>query len=163
MKTGKLKKISFLMLAGCVAGVFTGCGNKYESSSLEDRDYVITMSVSKEKSDYAFSFEIADLTEYSGDSKKSLKTENYSCESEGLEKALHMYCDETDRQLDVGHISEIIIYDDGEKQCAYDIAREISNMPAMAKSVPVKLVEEENSRELILRELIKEAYAGEDF
>lgn len=163
MKMKKLKRIIFFVFADCIAGVFAGCGNKYESSSLEDRDYVITMSVSRERSDYTFSFEIADLTEYSGDSKKSLKTENYSCVSEGLEKALHMYCDETERQLDVGHVSEIVIYDDEEQQCAYDIAREISNMPTMAKSVPVKLVGGESSRQLILRELIKEAYAGEDF
>lgn len=162
MKKKSLKGIIFFMLSCCIAGIFAGCGNKYESSSLEDRDYVITMSVSREESDYTFSFEIADLTEYSGNSEKSLKTENYSCVSEDLEKALHMYCDETERQLDVGHVSEIVIYDD-EQQCAYDIAREISNMPMMAKSVPVKLVDGESSRQLILRELIKEAYAGEDF
>lgn len=163
MRTVKSEKIIYFALLCCIAAVLTGCGNKYESASLEDRDYVITMSVSKGESDYTFSFEIADLTEYSGDSGKSLKTENYSCVSEGLEKALHMYCDETERQLDVGHISEIVIYDSGGQQCAYDIAREISSMPTMAKSVPVKLVDGEHSRQLILRELIKEAYAGEDF
>lgn len=163
MKTVKLKKIIYLVSMCCIAVSLAGCGNKYESASLEDRDYVITMSVSKGESDYTFSFEIADLTEYNGASEKSLKTENYSCVSEGLEKALRMYCDETERQLDVGHINEIVIYGSDERQCAYNIAREISHMPTMAKSVPVKLVDGAHSRQLILRELIKEAYAREDF
>lgn len=159
------KKMLAVVLFCLAAYMMTGCGKKYESASLEDRDYAITLTVSdrEEETGYTFSFVIADLTEYNGDSKKALNTTEYSCTAESLEVAMYHYYDENDRQLDVGHLSEMIVYSGEENICAYTVAREISAMPMMAKSVPVRLVNREGEREIILRDLIKEAYAGEEF
>lgn len=158
------KTAGLLFLLGAVC-ILAGCGNKYESSSLEDRDYVISMTIleREEEAGYAYSFVIADLTEYNGDSKNALNTTEYSCTAESLETAMHQYYDENDRQLDIGHVSELTVYSGEENTCAYAVAREISSMPMMAKSVPVRLVNREGERKIILRELIKEAYAGEEF
>lgn len=161
------RKGIYTILLCMIAMIMTGCGNKYESSSLEDRDYVVSMIISDDSSPdardvYVFAFEIADLTDYMGDSAKALKTSSYSCESGSLEDALHQYYDENDRQLDVGHINEMTFYPGMSIDAVYDIVKEFSMLPMMAKSVPVHLMEESGSRDIILRELIKEAYAGED-
>lgn len=165
-KTGmaykKMAGLFFWFVAACIPA---GCGNKYETSSLEDRDYVISMTILEQEKEtgYAYSFVIADLTEYNGDSKNALNTTEYSCMAESLETAMHQYYDENDRQLDIGHVSEMTVYSKEENTCAYAVALEISNMPMMAKSVPVRLVNREGERKIILRDLIKEAYAGEEF
>ena len=69
--------------------------------------------------------------------------------------------DENNRQLDIGHVKSIKIYSE-DKERLYEFAREISEMPMIAKSVSVSLNESQGGyREILLRELIKEAYTWE--
>lgn len=137
----------------------TGCRNKYESSSLENRDYATSITVTAGEDDYIFDFTIADLSEYNGDAENILKTSEYSCISSDMSAAIIDYYDNTDRQLDIGHVSELRIYS-SDKESLYKLAEELSNLPMIAKSVPVEL-SGDCERKILLRELIKEAYAWE--
>lgn len=152
---------SFILLL-CVTISCTGCQNKYESASLENRDYATKIDIAiNDNQAYVFEFTIADLTEYNGASEGLLDTNVYICASTGLENAMQMYYDENNRQLDIGHVKSIKIYSE-DKERLYEFAREISEMPMIAKSVSVSLNESQGGcREILLRELIKEAYTWE--
>lgn len=173
------------MVAAILSAVgLTGCSKRYvgynaaeainrdfsavdeRQLSLEDRDYVVTLTIDeldKEEFMYRFNFVTADLTEYKGDSENLLGTSEYTCESNSLEAALDKYYDETERQLDLGHMSDIVINDNEPDVKSNQLIFEMSNLPGIAKSVPTKIVTARQSEELILRELIKKVYAGEEF
>lgn len=148
--------IMLCLLIGC-----SGCQNKYETASLENRDYATEIEVTIEKDKpYIFVFTVADLAEYSGDSEGLLKTKEYIYAATDLEDAMRIYYDENNRQLDIGHVNKMIMHNTDKKKM-YELAREISDMPMMAKSVEVTLYDEEQTEKILLRELIKAAYAWE--
>lgn len=176
------------IMAGLIF-VLTGCGKKYVKSeavellkndfgplderqvSLETRDYIISMVIDEvagasgndKQEPYKFTFTLADLAEYSGDTGKSFKTSEYICYADSLETALDRYFEENERQLDMGHISDIYINDSTLDIKSNELVYEMSRFPSVAKSVQTTLTSGGVAKELILRELIKNVYAGEDF
>lgn len=193
MSSKGIKKVSLSALFCCLAvGLIffmTGCGKKYVKSeameilkgdfapldkrqvSLEMRDYVISMVIDEvaEASEngtqepYKFTFTLADLAGYSGDTGKSFKTSEYICYAGSLKAALDRYFEENERQLDMGHISDIYINDSLAEIKSSELVYEMSRFPSVSKSVQTTLTSGDFIEELILRELIKKVYAGEDF
>lgn len=180
----------YVYMAGAViaailsVAVLTGCEKKYVKSSavdainrdfsavderqlsLENRDYVIKLIIDELNNDgsiYRFNFEMADLTEYKGDSGNLLATLDYACEADSLEAAMDKYFAENERQLDLGHLSEIVINDSQAEVKSNQLIFEMSRLPGIAKSVPTRIIAGRQNEELILREVIKNVYAGEDF
>lgn len=155
IKTGCLI-VMLCLLLGC-----TGCQNKYETASLENRDYAteIEITIERDKS-YIFVFTVADLAEYSGDSEGLLKTKEYVYVAADLEDAMCVYYDENNRQLDIGHVNSIVMHSSDTARL-YELVKEIGDMPMMAKSVEVTLYDKEETKKILLRELIKTAYAWE--
>lgn len=135
-------------------------------TSIENRDYVVSLEVEpgeKLGAKYDFKFEIADLTEYKGGSENTMKTKDYECEEDNIKKALTKYYGEKERELDLGHINEVKLDEDLTNQEMKDIVLELSDMPSVAKSVEVSYEKNGKEEKVLLRELIKTAYAGEDF
>ena len=136
-----------------------------KQSSLENRDYVVKLKVSDSDSwgkTYELEFEIADLSEYKGQSKGSLKTKEYSWEGDGIRQAEEEYFDSKERELDLGHISQVEIDDDIKGKELVAIVKELKSNPSVPKSVKVKLTLEGREEELLLRDLIKKLYSGEN-
>lgn len=146
--------------------------------SLENRDYVINLEIDEigntedlnsdddvagMQKKYKITFSVADLTEYSGDMGKLQKTAEYSFYSDNMDEALNLYYEENERQLDMGHMSNIYINDSCDEIQSNELVYEMSQLPSVAKSVPITITSGEDTKELILRELIKNVYAGEDF
>lgn len=163
----------------CVS-FLTGCGSRVSygriddrQSSLETMDYAVTLTVRgsvetendikkvtlKEDVDkYFFRFEIADLSDYKGDSEDLLLTKEYECTARSLKEALDNYYMAKDKHIDLGHLKLIRLYDAGS-----DLVDELKDMPSVTKSVEVELYEKEESKKNKLRNLIKNMYAGEEF
>ncbi|MDO5127116.1 MAG: GerAB/ArcD/ProY family transporter [Eubacteriales bacterium] len=153
-KRRETKKLVMLVLLLVTSGItLIGCGKKYESASLENRDYVRTMIVGgAEKGHFEFCFEIADLSEYEGDGAKSLGTSDYKCDAAGIEDALQIYYEDKKRQLDLGHLRKMEFEDTLEEAQFELLIRELADMPFVPKSVPV-------SDSVVLRDLIKELFS----
>ncbi len=173
----------FLMVG--VTALLTGCSSEKfrliddKSDSVENRDYVTEVIVEEMKdipqnkratiSDaqideeknvyYQFTFSVADLEQYSGGEGKGLKTEDYVCEAETFNDAMDKYFEDKERQLDVGHMESIIFRDVNFTKLVF----EMSAMPKLGKSVEVTIENGSKKNEIILRELIKKIYAGEEF
>lgn len=131
----------------------TGCGNSYNSQSIENRDYALDISVEKAfDGEYKFKFEVADLTDYKGDSGRSLKKEKYEYTASNLNDVLKLYYKENERQLDIGHINKLQIK--GDIFGYRSLFRELSEMPYIPKSVVLKYGDNE---EILLRNAIKES------
>ena len=135
--------------------LFGGCSDNLYNLSLENRDYVVEMSVAKEQEGYNFYFVIADLTEYAGDTGKSMKKMEYECVAENVSNAIEKYYDENERQLDLGHMNKIILAAGTDRNDCDSFFLELGNMPAVEKSV---MVYEESGSSKSLREVIKECY-----
>lgn len=150
-KTGKAALFVVLLVVSGIS--LTGCKKKYESASLENRDYVRTMTVGgAEKGSYQFCFEIADLTEYEGDGARTLGTSNYECDAAGIEDAIRIYYEDHKKQLDLGHLKKLEFEDTLEAEQLELLIEELAAMPFVPKSVPV-------SESVILRDLIKELFS----
>jgi len=185
-KKGKAsaRKITVFLSFLISASMFGGCEKKFVDSevlkdkrvnfealnnkqlSLENRDYVITLAISenaKSNDEYKFSFETADLSEYKGDSGKSLKTNKFKCEAKSIEDAIEEYYKENEKQLDLGHMKDIVIKNQKKKIKSNLLILEMSEMPGINKSVEVRIITKKESKKHVLRELIKNVYAGEDF
>lgn len=134
--------------------------------SIENRDYATSIEVKvAEDGDkvYSFKIETVDLSEYKGGSEGNMKTKEYQCEENGMKEAIEKYYSEKERELDLGHISEIKLDKTLSDENIKDIVLELSTMPSVAKSVEVSYQERGNEKKILLRELIKTAYTGEDF
>ena len=92
-----------------------------------------------------------------------MKTKEYQCEENGMKEAIEKYYSEKERELDLGHISEIKLDKTLSDENIKDIVLELSTMPSVAKSVEVTYREKGKEKKILLRELIKTAYTGEDF
>ena len=137
-----------------------------ELGSLENRDYVMTLDIDEGSilgGAYSFEFNVADLTEYKGASEGNLGMIEYECEADSVSDALDKYYEKKNRHLDMGHISLIEFNDDIRGRKLEKIIAELSDMPAVAKSVKVTLNYGEKEVEMNLRELIKLVFDGEDF
>lgn len=158
--------VKTLLIIGvmCFFGAaLTGCGKRYESASIEKRDYVENMQVQKTKTrkalpdnQYEFEFEIADLEEYVGNGAGKLGTEYFDCIASSLEEAIAYYYDETGQQLDLGHMEKIVIDYSVSDEFVWKLIEEFANMPFVPKSIPV--YKGEDAKPLILRERIKNYY-----
>ncbi len=143
------------------------CGKKYENSSLEDKDYATSITIDWDKSKnsdeseekYVFTFEVVDLTDYSGDAERSLKKEKYIYKAGTLADAVMQYYIENERKLDLGHLKELRLNDEPITEVYEDIVYELSNMPSVAKSLQIECASDEK---IILRDLIKLVYSGEN-
>ncbi len=176
-------KVAGLLFAIGVTTFITGCNSEKfkpiddKGDSVENRDYVMELlveegdvdsnlytatlsdAVNSNETIYNFTFTIADIEQYSGGEGKGLKTNEFICQATSLDEALEKYFQEKERQLDVGHLEEIVF-----KNIDYvPLVFEMSAMPKLGKSVKVSLEAGEKKEKIILRELIKNIYAGENF
>lgn len=139
--------------------------------SLENRDYVAILTVDTGETGseisgeggseayYSFKFTIADLEDYKGSSQGNLKKKYYECIAVDLKEALASYSLENDRQLDMGHVWEIVLKLDYWEPQTLWLIRELESMPSVPKSVTVT---DSRGNELPLRELIKLLYSREE-
>lgn len=161
---------TFVILGAlCTFGAaLTGCGKRYESASIENRDYVERMRVEASeatrvasKTDAAetimFLFVIADLEEYSSSGSGKLEFDWYSCEADSLEDAIARYYDDMGQQLDLGHMEEIFFDDSVAEDLEAAIIEEFSDMPFVPKSINV--YEGDSDDPEILREKIKALFS----
>ncbi|MBE5944447.1 MAG: hypothetical protein E7258_05965 [Lachnospiraceae bacterium] len=183
--TVKKRRKKFLLMLFAVIGAagLTGCDSprnvkeitqdintsykplEEDKGSLENRDYVIRMEIGPEDGleKYNFKFEIVDLSEYKGGTKGNIKTKDYECKSENVKEACQDYFKDKERQLDLGHIEEIKFNEDLSDNVMKDIVVELANNPSVAKSVTIQYQEKNQEERILLREMIKDTYTGEDF
>lgn len=129
-----------------------------QQESLEHRDYVTTMQVDTDTSDrYVFTFLIADLSGYEGES--SLKESEYVVCADSLKSAMAVYQEQENRQLDLGHIEQIVTEETNDAW--HRLLLEFGRQPGVSKSVSVVVGTQEEK--YILREMIKAAYGRESF
>ena len=151
--------ISFL-LCGCEKRVqYSSLSEK--PASLETMDYAVTMSVKCEDI-YTFNFEVADLTEYKGDSEKILSTEDFACEADSLNEAMDIYFVQNNQRINLGHLKLIRIYGGTNYRLFEDIVFELKDVPYITKTVDVEYYLKEIKNDTDLLSLIKKVYEGED-
>ncbi len=155
--------LSMLFLTGCKSRISYGKIDDRQSS-LETMDYAVTLTVrgnldmKVEDYIYTFKFEIADLSDYKGDSEDLLTTDEYECMAGALDVALDDYYTAKEKHVDLGHLKLIRLYNVDP-----DLIDELKNMPSITKSVEVKYYYGDNEEKIKLRNLIKKLYAGEEF
>lgn len=154
------------IMDGLVSGVLSAEAKASKTPSIEGRAYVTELKIEGgntlelatltdagyEKS-YIFTFKIADLSEYKGDTGAKLKTEEHSFEGISLEDAVNAFNEKNKMMPDMGHMKKIVL--SGDWKSYMDILLEASEMPNVSKSTKVEAAgEEENT----LMELISEVY-----
>ncbi|MBO6114361.1 MAG: GerAB/ArcD/ProY family transporter [Lachnospiraceae bacterium] len=161
-----------IVLVGCSFFLY-GCNKRVDfnrlddrQSSLESMDYAVRLSVRemKEKSledRFLFDFEIADLSDYKGDSEELLSTDDYECMASTLDAALDSYYEAKENHVDLGHLKMIRFYSEDDRM--KDIVFELKNMPSVTKSVDVEVFYKNGKEKITLRNLIKRMYDGEEF
>ena len=161
-----------IVLVGCSFFLY-GCNKRVDfnrlddrQSSLESMDYAVRLSVRemKEKSledRFLFDFEIADLSDYKGDSEELLSTDDYECMASTLDAALDSYYEAKENHVDLGHLKMIRFYSEDDRM--KDIVYELKNMPSVTKSVDVEVFYKNGKEKITLRNLIKRMYDGEEF
>lgn len=154
-------------------------------SSLESMDYAVTLTVRNagceadsdhekeeagkdtgevggerdtEEVNYYFEFEVADLSDYKGDSGDMLSTSRYESMASDLKTALDNYYAAKEKHLDLGHLKLINLYGD-----VSDVVMELKDMPSVTKSVEVEISYKDGIQKINLRKMIKKLYAGEEF
>lgn len=183
LRKGKIEILKLLLLCIAVSFTLTGCKGRdimdglvggvlsaeakaSKAPSIEGRAYVTELKIEGgntlelatltdagyEKS-YIFTFKIADLSEYKGDTGAKLKTEEYSYEGINLEDAVNAFNEKNKMIPDMGHMKKIVL--SGDWQGYMDILLETSDMPNVSKSTKVETTGEE---EYTLTELIREVY-----
>ncbi|MBQ9199800.1 MAG: GerAB/ArcD/ProY family transporter [Lachnospiraceae bacterium] len=163
------KMINYLGVIILCMICLTGCESRirYErlddrQSSLERMDYAVKLTVEEKnvKDGYIYKFDIADLSDYKGDSEKLLETNTYECIAESIKKALDNYSLAYDNHVDLGHLKLIELKLEGEalKKTVF----ELKDMPSVTKSVEVNLYDKTGKQKITLRNLIKKIYAWEE-
>lgn len=183
LRKSKMGILKLLVLCVTVSFMFTGCKGRdimdglvgsvcdakakaSKTPSIEGRAYVTELEIEGgntlelatltdagyEKS-YIFTFKIADLSEYKGDTGAKLKTEEYAYEGISLEDAVNAFHEKNKRIPDMGHMKKIVL--SGDWQNYADILLETSSMPNVSKSTRVEITGE---GEYTLTELIREVY-----
>ncbi len=161
------KTIGLCILVMGISFLTVGCRMRVDykktddrQSSLESMDYAVSLSVRNDSSEdkYIFKFEVADLSDYKGDSKDMLSTSEYECKAFGLEEAMNDYFTAREKHIDLGHLKLISLYGD-----VASVVEELKDMPSVTKSVDVEVYRKDGVQKLILRNLIKKMYAGEEF
>lgn len=187
---GIQKRIINMVIVFLLCEIFlSGCMNRVRferiddrQSSLETMDYAVVLSVKNDESTaeafddtFSFVFEIADLSDYKGDSEDLLLTSDYTCEAVSLDKALNKYYTEKDKHVDLGHLKMIKLYcgeisrkdkmngNDLTNKKIVDVIDELKNLPSINKSVDVEVYSISGVRKIKLRNLIKNLYEGEEF
>lgn len=155
-----MKKIMVAM-SFFVVCFLAGCNDKLNARqlSLENRDYVVTakFDVTVDK----FTFDVANLSDYKGASKKQLKTDKYEFDGESIKAAIEKYYADEERQLDLSHMESVtVVYEDMDE--AKMLIMEMESFSSIGKSVEVNLENGNTKDKKILRELIKVIYAGEE-
>ncbi len=168
-KTGKaLACLVMLATAFCVIFIDENLGETFtakealaperQQESLEHRDYVKRMQVGMTSSDqYVFTFTIADLSDYKGES--GMMEKEYVLRADSLEAAIADYREREERQLDLGHVQQIVTEQTDEAW--HNLLLEFGKLPGISKSVDVVVAEK--GEKYILREMIKAAYGRESF
>lgn len=101
-----MKKINmwfFIILCGIFLG---GCDNMVE---IEDRDFIMTMLVSYEDSNYKVFFGLPNLSEETGQSTSEKDKNIISFTGENLYEVERKYSLQSDKKLDYSHLKAIII------------------------------------------------------
>ncbi|MBR1815392.1 MAG: GerAB/ArcD/ProY family transporter [Lachnospiraceae bacterium] len=158
------------IFAVCIGLNFVLCGCEksvmYKSlderpASLETMDYAVTLMV-KCKDIYIFDFEIADLTDYKGDSERVLMTEDFTCEAVSLDEALDIYFEENKQHINLGHL-KLIRIDGVDDSASFEaIVLELKSIPYVTKTVEVEYKYEKSKYNTDLLSLIKKVYTGEE-
>ncbi|MCM1399292.1 MAG: spore germination protein [Clostridium sp.] len=168
--------VKFFLIIAITSVIFTGCEGKKiadelvggisqsqaidrKTPSLEGRSYVIRLGISTDTDAsgpiYGFAFETADLSEYSGDSGGSLKTNSYSCKAASVDEAIELFFSENGTIPDMGHMETLLF--DGDCQAYTELLEELSTMPNISKAISVT---DSHGNEYTLRNLIKQMYSG---
>ena len=131
-----------------------------EKGSVENRDYATGITFKEEE----IIFTVADIKKYLSDATGDYETKEEKVNSDSLGDALETYYESTGKWLDLGHLSSIT-FEGVEMNQVREYALEMSNMPSLGKSVTVTIEAkgENENREIQLRQLIKNAYSGENF
>ena len=111
-----------------------------------------------EEVNYYFEFEVADLSDYKGDSGDMLSTRRYESMASDLKTALDNYYAAKEKHLDLGHLKLINLYGD-----VSNVVMELKDMPSVTKSVEVEISYNDGIQKTNLRKMIKKLYAGEEF
>ncbi len=182
LRKGKMEALKILAVCVAVSFILTGCKGRdimdglaggvrnaeaktSKAPSIEGRAYVTELKIEGgntlelatltdagyEKS-YIFTFKIADLSEYKGDTGAKLKTEEHSYEGINLEDAVSVFNEKNKMMPDMGHMKKIVL--SGGWQNYMDILLETADMPNVSKSTKV----EAEGKEYTLMELISEVY-----
>ena len=159
------KKVALLLLVAGATFLMSGCDNgKFsaltnQQSSIEHRDYVTHIAFGAEGE---ITFTVADIKKYLSEGTGDFETKEEKLQGDSLAQVMDSYYGEKGRQLDVGHLSGITFYDVEEERLR-EYLLEMSNMTVLGKSVTV-VIEREGVeiQEIPLRQLIKNAYAGEN-
>lgn len=159
------KKTSLLMAVAIASCLVSGCGNKEfkplsrQQSSIENRDYVTHITF---KGDDEIIFAVADIKKYLSDATGDFETKEEKVREDSLEDALEKYYEDKGRQLDLGHLSGITFQNIKEDDLR-EYVLEMSSDSSLGKSVTVIIEDKDKSKEIPLRDLIKNAYSGENF
>lgn len=166
----KKQQTAVVVMCLCLAQLLTGCNGRTialeltqsvtkaaaaqnQVSSLEKKAYVVCLTVSSVEDAYSFSFEVADLSDYSGDIYGKLNTKSYEYKAKTIEEAAGTFFEENELKLDMGHMDKLVV--DGNWRSCAPILYELSTYPNVAKSLSVS---DEND-EYILRELVIKIYS----
>lgn len=129
-----------------------------QQESIENRDYVTEIIFQGEY----MVIKVADIKKYLSDATGDFETKEEKFKVDSIINIMDNYYEDKGRQLDLGHLSGIT-FEDMEEDSLRDYVIEMSNITQMGKSVTVSIITEEKIYKIPLRQLIKKAYAGENF
>ncbi|MDE5872567.1 MAG: spore germination protein, partial [Lachnospiraceae bacterium] len=183
LRKGKIEVLKILVICVAVSFTLTGCKGRdivdglaggvrdagakaSKAPSIEGRAYVTelkieggntlelaTLTDAGYEKTYIFTFKVADLSEYKGDTGANLKTKEHSYEGINLEDAVNAFNEKNKMIPDMGHMKKIVL--SGGWQSYTDILLETSDMPNVSKSTKVEV---EGEGEYTLMDLISEVY-----
>lgn len=129
-----------------------------QQESIENRDYVTEIIFQGEY----MVIKVADIKKYLSDATGDYETKEEKFTQDSIINIMENYYEDKGKQLDLGHLGGITFEDIGEDSLR-DYVIEMSNITQMGKSVTVSIITEGKIYKIPLRQLIKKAYAGENF
>ena len=177
-KAAKLKRyinlflicaLSVLLLSGCERRVgFVAIDDR--QASLETMDYAVSMTVvcgtgfneNGHDDRYDVTFEVADLTDYKGDSKRLLSTEECTVSAASLDEALELYYEANGQHINLGHLDKLYLFGLNRNECFDELLTELKEMPSITKTVDTIYHFDDEEGELTLLALIKKRYEREE-
>lgn len=126
-----------LLAVLCIAGagcLVCGCS---ENKSIEDRDYASELTIHQHDEGLSYTFFIANLEDYQGDTGKRINSIKYSCDTDSIYEAVALYGESEERQLDVGHLKKIVIEGHIDEKLYKGLLSELRENPNVQKTIIV--------------------------